>query len=338
MGPREISAPTFHPYRRAEPDASVKYSVVIPVYGSGAWLEEMVDRIHAVLSPLGEPFELIFVNDASPDELTWRKIEDLAARHPWIHAYDMLYNVGQFVAIVCGLEHARGAFILTMDDDLQHPPEELPKLIEAIRDDPDVVCVTGVYETKRHSWLRNAGSELYSLILKQLYGKPEAIKTSSFRIMRRELAEAITRYRSARPLLGSMTVELTRRIKNVPVAHHPRARGRSGYRVRQLMGRTLDAVIYKSTAPLRAFSILGFGTAMVAFLVGVFVFVQWLLGDIGVPGYTSLILTIAFFSGTILMGIGIVGEYIARIIGELSGPARYHIRRTASAQGVQNSR
>lgn len=315
-----------------EQEPSVKYSVVIPVYKSGAWLEELVARISSALSPLGETFEVILINDASPDEVTWPKIEELAARHSWIRGYDMLYNVGQFITIVCGLEHAKGELILTMDDDLQHPPEELPKLIEALREQLDIVCVMGIYETKRHSWLRNVGSRLYSFILQRFYGKQGTIKTTSFRIMRRELAEAITRYRSARPLLGSMTVQLTQRIKNIQVAHHPRSRGRSGYRLRQLIGRTLDAVVYKSTVPLRFFSVFGFCTAVLAFVLGIIVFVRWLLGDIGVAGYASLILTIAFFSGTILMGIGIVGEYIARIIGEISGPARYQIRRAAGTR------
>ena len=313
----------------------IKYSVVIPVYKSGSWLEELVDRIQAGLAPLNEPFEVILVNDASPDEVTWPKIEELAARHAWIRGYDMLYNVGQFIAIVCGLEHAQGELIVTMDDDLQHPPEEIPKLISAIREHPEVVCVAGLYETKRHSWLRNTGSRLYASILRRCYGKDEAIKTTSFRVMRRELADAITRYRSTRPLLGSMTVQLTRHIKNVPVAHHPRARGRSGYGLRQLIGRTMDAVIYKSTAPLRFFSVLGFCTSALAFFIGVTVLVRWMLGEIGVAGYTSLILTIAFFSGTILMGIGIVGEYVARIIGEISGPARYQIRRAAGSAGFK---
>ena len=311
---------------------SVAYSVVVPVYRSGAWLAELVSRIEAALRPSGEVFEVILVNDASPDEITWPKIEELAARHSWVRGYDMLYNVGQFVAIMCGLEQARGELIITMDDDLQHPPEELPKLIQALREEPGLVCVAGLYDSKQHSWLRNAGSRLYAFILARLYGKDAAIKTTSFRIMRRELAEAITRYRSARPLLGSMTVQLTNRIRNIPVAHHPRPQGRSGYRIRQLVGRTLDAVIYKSTAPLRFFSVFGFVTAAIAFLIGLVVFLRWTAGAVVVPGFTSLILTIAFFSGTILMGIGILGEYMARIINEVSGPARYHIRRVAEAR------
>ena len=318
-----------------EQRARIKYSVVIPVYNSGAWLEELVHRLHAVLATLNETFEVILVNDASPDGTTWATIEELAARHSWVRGYDMLYNVGQFVSIVCGLEHAQGELIVTMDDDLQHPPEEIPKLIGAIREHPEVVCVAGLYETKRHSWIRNAGSRLYASILRRCYGKNEAVRTTSFRIMRRELADAITRYRSTRPLLGSMTVQLTRQIKNVPVAHHPRARGRSGYGIAQLIGRTMDAVIYRSTAPLRFFSVLGFCTSALAFLTGLTVFVRWMLGEIGVAGYTSLILTIAFFSGTILMGIGIVGEYVARIIGEISGPARYQIRRAAGSAGFK---
>jgi len=307
-------------------------SIVVPVYKSGPWLEELAARIGGVFANRKETFELVLVNDASPDDVTWPKIEELAARFPWVRGFDMLYNVGQFGAIVCGLEQALGEFIITMDDDLQHPPEELPKLINAIHEHPDMVCVMGLYETKRHSWFRNLGSHLFGFILNRTYGKQSTVRTSSFRIMRRELAEAITRYRTARPLLGSMTIQLTRKIMNVPVAHHPRPHGRSGYSLLRLVRCTLDAIIYKSTLPLRFFSFFGFCTAAVAFLLGFIVFVEWMFGRILVAGYASIVLTIAFFSGTILMGIGVVGEYIARVISEVSGPPRYQVRRAAGLQ------
>lgn len=313
--------------------SAVRYSVVIPVYRSGAWLEELVARIHTTLVPMREPFEVVLVNDASPDDGTWPVIGRLAAQFPSVRGFDLLYNVGQFAATVCGLEQARGELLVTMDDDLQHPPEEIPKLITAIQQHPDILCVMGQHETKRHSPLRNAGSALYKRILDAVYGKSPALQMSSFRIMRRELAEALIRYRTARPLLGSMTVRLTRRMMNVPVVHHPRSHGRSGYTWPRLIGHVLDAVIYKSTLPLRVFSVLGFLTASLAFLIGVTVFLRWLAGEIATPGYTSLILTIAFFSGTILLGIGIVGEYVARIISEVSGPPRYEIRRITHAAG-----
>lgn len=304
----------------------IKFSVVVPVYGSGAWLGELASRVHAVFEGLNESFELLLINDASPDECTWPKIAELGGEHGWVRGFDLLYNVGQFNAIICGLERARGEFIITMDDDLQHPPEEIPKLIRTLNDHPGADCVMGRYEIKRHSPFRNAGSRLFRFILKRFYGKRGDITTSSFRIMRHELAEAIVRYRTARPVLGAITAQLTRRMINVPVAHHPRVRGRSGYGIGGLMGRTLDAIISKSTAPLRFFSCMGLCTAMFAFVLGLVVLIKWLHGGIRVAGYTSLILAVVFFSGMILLGMGIVGEYISRVLSEVSGQARYQIR------------
>jgi dolichol-phosphate mannosyltransferase/undecaprenyl-phosphate 4-deoxy-4-formamido-L-arabinose transferase len=305
----------------------IKYSVIIPLYKSGEWLDELVLRLEKVFQSYDESFELILVNDASPDEVTWSKVQMLAFRHKWIRGFDMLYNIGQHNAIICGIEKSCGDYIITMDDDLQHPPEEIPKLINSIISNPDIMCVMGLYASKQHSLFRNFGSWIFRLILRWFYGKAVDIKTSSFRIMRRELAEAIACFRTVRPSIGPITIQLTRKIMNVLVEHHPRQKGRSGYTLLQLVSRTIDAVIYTSTLPLRLFSILGFFLSLLTIIFSVIVFFLWESGHIQQPGYTSVILLITFFSGTILMGIGVVGEYISRVVREVSGPEKYKIIR-----------
>lgn len=307
-------------------------SIVIPVYASGPWLEELVKRIETAMTPLKEPFEVILVNDVSPDTVTWPKIVEMAARLPWVHGIDLLYNTGQFRATLCGIEHARGDYVITMDDDLQHPPEELPKLVAAMHDHSTMDCIMGRYECKRHGILRNAGSRLVAGIMFKLYDKPADVVTTSFRIMRRDFAQTLLLYRVAHPQLGPLIVRLSRKVMNVSVEHHPRPHGRSGYALGKMMRETWQSIINASVAPLRFVSLTGAGVAALGFLYGAALVFRRAFGGITVPGYTSIIVTIAFFSGLILVSIGVLGEYLGRIIQELTGMPKYTVRETTAGK------
>ena len=135
----------------------ITYSVVVPCYRSQQSLPELVKRIDAVLQPLEEPFEVILVNDGSPDD-TWEVIEDLSASYPFVRGVDMLRNIGQYRATLCGFERVRGKWVILMDDDLQHPPEQIPLLIAAFSRNPQLDCVMGKYRVKHHGPIRNLGS------------------------------------------------------------------------------------------------------------------------------------------------------------------------------------
>lgn len=136
------------------------YSIVIPVYKSGQWIPELCERIR---ESMGErEFELILVNDNSPDSVTWPSIIEVSKNYPFVRGFDLLYNVGQFRAIIYGISEAKGDFIITMDDDLQHPPEEIPKLISAMENSPDMDCIIGAYKDKKHTAFRNLGSRFCS--------------------------------------------------------------------------------------------------------------------------------------------------------------------------------
>jgi len=304
--------------------ADIDYSIVVPCYSSGDWLAELVSRIQAVMEGNGS-FEIILVNDRSPDGKTWEAIMELAAKHESVMGIDLLYNVGQFKATLCGLDHARGNFIMTMDDDLQHPPEELTKLISAMHENPGVDCVMGVYSTKHHSAVRNMGSRLVKSIMNRLYDKPVGVTTTSFRIMPADFAKTLVLYQIAHPQLGPLILSITKNIANVEVEHHDRKHGASGYGFIHLVRETLHSVINASILPLRWFSLLGFFTAGAAFLIAIFYFFRWAMGGAGVAGFTSLILAISFFSGMLLAGIGVLGEYIGRLIQEVTGMPRYTV-------------
>src|SRR5262249_51435602 len=153
-----------------------------------------------------------------------------AERTPCVRGIDLLFNAGQFRATICGLEQAQGPFLITMDDDGQHPPEEIPVLIHALRGRPDLDCVFGAYRQKKHGPIRNFGSWLKEQLNEWLYDKPRNLQTTSFRILRREVAMAICAHRTARPVIGPLILKSTRRIADVEVDHRPRAAGSSGYR------------------------------------------------------------------------------------------------------------
>jgi len=309
-------------------NADVEYSIIIPVYQSGPWLEGLLERIVGVMNGLGASYEVILVNDASPDGVTWPAILTAARRHPQVHGFDLLCRTGQFRATLCGFEQARGRFLITMDDDLQHPPEELPKLVAAMRDRDDIDCVFGRYDTSRRPLVRKLGTRVHGLMLRIVYGKPRDLAVTSFRILRRELAQTLVLYRSAHPQIGPLILTLTRRLANVTVAQHERPHGRSGYGWIQLAGEIQRSIVNGSVAPLRAVSCLGLLSAGLAFAIGAWYLARKLTGGIRVPGYASTVLIITFFSGVILIGIGIVGEYLIRIMRELTGMPRYMIRAT----------
>lgn len=312
-------------------ESLVDVSIVVPCYRSGAWLRALVGRIAAALEPLDLTFEVLLINDASPDN-TWPVICGLAADYPFVRGFDMLFNVGQFRGTICGFEHARGALIVTIDDDLQHPPEEIPALVTAICNHPEIDCVIGAYrDGKRHNLIRNFGSAVWSRMNELLYFKPRELRMTSFRIMRRQVAEAICAHGTSKPIVGPLLMRSTRRIMNVPVAHHPRQAGRSGYSLRRMLRLTLDNLISGSTLPLKLVSSLGLLSATASFCLGCYYFVQYIRGAVAVPGFATLVLLITFFGGLTLLSIGILGEYVIRIIHEVGRPPRYVVRGTTAS-------
>lgn len=303
-----------------------KISVVIPVYNSAKWMDELVQRIHSSLDIYGANHEIILVNDGSPDTDVWPKIEEVCTKDKRVLGIDLLYNSGQFVATMCGLEHATGDYIITMDDDLQHPPEELPKLIDAM-EEKNYDCIFGVYAEVKESLFRRLGSKFTNGLVTRLYKRPKGIKSNSLRIMTKKLADTISMYKTSKPQISPLIFMCTKNIGNVLVEHKPRAYGKSGYNLRKLLSATFNSVVNVSTLPLDIVSGIGITSSCLAFLIAVVYLVRYFLGEISVPGFTAQILVTVFFSGLILMGIGIVGKYIGRIISEITGLPRYVVRK-----------
>ncbi len=306
---------------------TVAYSVVIPCYRSARWLPELVARLEGTMETLGAPFEILLVNDASPDE-TWRVIESLAARHRGLRGFDLLRNAGQFRATLCGLRHARGAIVITLDDDLQNPPEEIPTLVRALEADPDLDCVMGAYAQVKHGiWLRDAGTQIAARMRRALRAGPPGLKVSAFRAMRRPLVNALCEARTRRPILGPLILELSDRIANVDVEFRPRRQGDSGYGLGALVRILRDELIASSTLPLTGVATAGALVAAGSVLLGLYYLLRYLAYGTSVAGFTTLVLLIILFGGLTLLSIGVLGQYVARILHEVSAPSWYQIRR-----------
>jgi polyisoprenyl-phosphate glycosyltransferase len=285
-------------------------SVIIPVYRSSQTLEPLTARLREVLDRTRLDYEIIFVEDGSPDD-SWGVLESLRQRQPErIVAIQLMRNYGQHNALMCGFRHARGDFVVTMDDDLQNPPEEIPKLIEAIkRGDYDLVY--GSYGGKKHSAWRNLSSGVVNAFYRRVFRS--SVTVTSFRIIRRPLLESIFAYNLNFTFIDGLLAWNTQRIGQAEVEHRSRAEGRSGYSLTKLTMLALNLFTNFSLLPLQMVSLVGLLTALLGLLVAVYYLVLYLMSAILVPGYASTIIAILVLGGVQLLSLGIMGEYLGRL-------------------------
>jgi glycosyltransferase involved in cell wall biosynthesis len=318
-------------------------SVVIPVYRSEEILPELVRRLEGVLAAHADKFELILVNDCSPDG-SWNVICNLSRERSWIRSVNLMRNYGQHNALLCGIRTARYGVIITMDDDLQHPPEEIPTLLAKLAEGPDVVY--GAPEQQQHGLGRDFASWITKLALQNVMGAEIARHVSAFRAFRREVARAFAHYSGAFVSIDVLLTWGTNRFALVRVRHEQRKAGVSGYTIRKLVTHAMNMMTGFSTVPLQFASIVGFlftlfGVGVLAFVVG-----RFLLFGRSVPGFAFLASIIALFSGAQLFALGIIGEYLARMHFRMMERPSYVIREnlsaaeinTASSEGVLSQR
>jgi undecaprenyl-phosphate 4-deoxy-4-formamido-L-arabinose transferase len=285
-------------------------SVVIPVYNSAATLPSLVRRLVAVLDGMNLRYEIIFVEDGGPDN-SWEVLNHLHAEYPdRVVAIQLMRNFGQHNALMCGFRHSQGQFIITMDDDLQNPPEELPKLVNAIQEG-GYDLVYGSYRSKQHDSWRNLGSLIVRLFYRIVFHS--AVMTTSFRIIRRELLDSIFSYTLNFTYVDGLLAWNTQRIGQVMVEHHPRAGGRSGYSLAKLLTLAFNLFTNFSLLPLQVVSAFGFLAAAGGFLTGAYYLILYLFSKIAVPGYASIIVAVLILGGAQLLALGIIGEYLGRL-------------------------
>ena len=285
-------------------------SVVIPVYNSSQILPDLVARLHPVLDQSCDRYELILVNDGSRDA-SWQVIGALVERHPWIRGVNLMRNYGQHNALLAGIRMARFGVIVTMDDDLQHPPEEIPRLVDKLEEGFDVVY--GPPLQQRHGLWRDLASVVTKTSLQATIGARTATMVSAFRAFRTQVREGFARYRGSFVSLDVLLTWGTSRFAAVPVRHDPRASGASNYTFRKLVNHAFNMITGFSPLPLQLASILGFLFMLFGLIILVYVVGSYLAHGGTVPGFSFLACIVAIFSGVQLLMLGIFGEYLARM-------------------------
>ena len=285
-------------------------SIIIPVYKSAEILEELIAALDQVLPGICPEHEVILVNDGSPDQ-SWQVITELAKRYPWVRGINMMRNYGQHNALLCGIRAANYPLLVTMDDDLQHPPAEIPKLLALLEDGYDVVY--GAPEQENHGLWRNLASQFTKLALRKTMGVDIARKVSAFRAIRTRVRQAFASYQGPYVNIDVLLTWGTNRFSALTVDHNPRRRGESTYTLRKLLVHALNMITGYSVLPLQLASLMGFMFAVFGLLVLIYVVGRFLIQGGSVPGFPFLASTIAIFSGVQLFALGIIGEYLARM-------------------------
>lgn len=302
------------------------YSVVVPVYNSEHTLQELYTRLEKVFhETIKEEFELILVDDGSRDR-SFAVMQELREKDPRVKIIQMARNFGQHPALLCGFAHAKGEFIVTMDDDLQHQPEELPKMINVMKERDDVDVIIASYEGRKHNLIRKLGTKLSVWATSKMLGKDPNLQITSYRLIRRFLVEAMLKTNTYLPQIGNLLVLSSNRIINVPVQHAARAYGKSGYSFRRLVKDLIYDITAHTAFPLLMVRNIGIASFLVSFLLGIYYLVRYFLCGISVEGWTSLMLVMLAFFGLTLLSIGIIGIYLMNILNEAKKMPHYVIR------------
>jgi glycosyltransferase involved in cell wall biosynthesis len=302
------------------------YSVIVPVCNESENLPELYERVTQVMAKLsGNGYEIIFIDGGSTDN-SYELMARFHEKDRHVKAIRFTKNFGQHPALIAGLRLSKGDKIVLLDADLQYPPEEIPKLVDKLNEGYD--CVFANRSDKTGSKFGNMGKRLMLAMLRPLLGNLLSTQLTSFKIFNRELVNAILENIHSMRILTGLSVWMGYSHVAVDVEYLPRTRGHSKNNARSLFSFLLELITSFSVVPLRITSYFGLLSALLAFLLSAFFLLKKLFWGIGVPGYASLIITISFFSGVQLLALGVLGEYISRIVREILKRPAYIIRET----------
>lgn len=306
-------------------------SIVVPVYRSAAILPKLVEQIHAEMIKEGfsDDFELLLVSDASPDN-SWQVISALARTHSFIRGISLRRNFGQHNAIMAGLNHVSGEFVVLMDDDLQHPPHAIGDIVRALKEGYDV-CYTN-YLNRQHATWKKLGSQFNDWVATHLLGKPKGLYLSSFKGMRREIVDEVIRYDGPYAYVDGLILDVTRSITTIDIEHGARHEGEGNYNISRSVALWLKMATSFSVLPLRLASFAGFALAALSLLMILYVIVEKLLHPELPAGWASLIATILFIGGIQTLCIGMMGEYLGRTYLKLNHKPQFVVGRTTWIQ------
>ncbi len=299
----------------------VSYAIIVPVYNGANTLVELFERTRATLEGIGATFKMVFVDDCSKDD-SWEIIKMLKKQYPkHVTAIKLARNSGQHNATLCGLHHGNADYLITIDDDLQIPPEEILKLIER-QTATEADLIYGTFNDKKHAPVRNFGSMLVNKFF--YYFANTSGKGSSFRLVSGVLAERLKNVNQKYLLLDEVLSWYTSSVANIAVDHQLRKKGRSGYSTFKLVLLTLNYIISYTVIPLRLMTYVGIFGSITCLVLSIIYIYQKLSFDVEL-GFTSLIVAIFFSTSLILFCLGIIGEYISRLYNK-DGSTYYVIK------------
>ena len=301
-------------------------SIVIPVYNSENILDELINQIKSEIKEklsLFKEFEIILVNDNSADN-SWNKIKEISSNQKNIVGINLSKNFGQHNALMAGIKNSRGDFLITMDDDLQHPPSYIIDIINKLSEGFDV-CYTK-YQNNKYSFLKKLGSAINDRIANIVLDKPKNIYLSSFRGIKRNVANELKKFDGPYVYLDGIILNVTSNIGSINIKHNKRLKGNSGYSFKKLFSLWLKVFTNSSIFPLRMASVTGFIITIVSLFFAVLLIIFKIKNPEIPQGWTSVATFIFFFSGVQLLALGIIGEYIGRIFINLNQKPQYIIR------------
>jgi len=310
----------------SEPTPLPEISVVIPVFNEADNLRELGDRLIRTLTAMGRPFEIIFVDDGSTDG-SWQLLSDLNGKYPqYIRALQFHRNFGQHQAIFAGFQAARGQVMITLDADLQNPPEEIPRLVAKLDEGYDTVG--GWRENRRDSIFRRLPSQLVNTVMSRVTGVKLRDYGCMLRAYRRSVVDSINQCQESSSFIPALANLFAQRVAEIPVGHAERERGTSKYSLFKLLRLNFDLMTGFSNLPIHMVGFMGVAIALLGFLLGLFLFIRRIFVGPEVEGVFTLFAILFVFVGLNTLGLALIGEYVGRIYREVRGRPRFVIRQT----------
>ena len=270
----------------------MKITVIIPVYNAANSLEMLFDRLINIFKNNNKEFEIIFVDDCSPDD-SWKILTALKKKYSSIlRIIRLSVNSGQHNAILCGMSFAQGDIIITMDDDLQHHPEDIPQLVKPIIED-HYELVIGSFQSKKQNVMRNIGGELIDYLQRRIFSLPKGFQLTSFRAMKKSLAQNAQQTDVIYPYLTAILLSLTTRYANVSVRHDKRHFGKTNYNFTNSLSLAANLILTYSSYPLYFVAGLSFSAFLTAGIFGSYIIYKVFIGGVSVPGWSSIIVLIS---------------------------------------------
>ena len=303
------------------PEIKIAISLVVPVYNSVDSLQSLHDRVSKVfIEKIDEDYELIFVDDCSTNPETWPTLTSLAKDNQEVRALQLTRNFGRTGAVLAGINSARGYWIVVMDDDLQHRPEDISGMLS--KREHDVVLAQ--FKDKAHGLVALAGSRVVTWLEHMVLGFPDHLTNSPFMLIRSSIAKHMLHMKSPHPFLPALYLEVTRDIVGVNATHEPRKYGNSQFSFSRRLKQFMNLLVNNTALLLRGVAVVGITMSLASFSYGCYLLLQ---GPANVPGWTSLMIVILIIGGLILMSLGVSGEYLIRIIRGIESRPSYLLRR-----------